>query len=127
VASGFDLASDPMCDLRTSGGFLKACQLILRLKIGGVLWAGAPCSTWVWMARGSTGRSKGNVLGRPGVKCVQEANMVISRLAILIMLAVARGAMWCVEQPLSSLMPDHPRMRLLSRLSQTLSFCTSHE
>ena len=33
-------------------------ELCLRLKPGGLLFAAPPCSTFVWMNRGTSGRSK---------------------------------------------------------------------
>lgn len=104
-------------DMRSTAGLLKAVQLTLRLRIGGLLWSGTPCSTWIFLARGSTGRSQGNPLGRTEVKCVSDANIVVARVSLLIMLAVARGASWAVEQPSSSLMPRHPRMVQLQEMS----------
>ena len=122
----FDVCHDPLHDIRRVSGFLKAVQLVLRLKVGALLWAGTPCSTWVWISRSSTGRSRGNPLGRTDQHSVSDANVTVSRVALLVLLAVARGACWAIEQPASSLMPEHPRMQMLVRLGPRLGLDWEH-
>lgn len=122
AAGQYDICKNWCMDLRTTAGMLRAVQMTLRLKIGGLLWAGTPCSTWVFLARGSTGRSQGHPLGREDTRSVSDANLVVSRVALLILLAVARGASWIVEQPTTSLMPRHPRMMQLQKMSLGLGW-----
>ena len=112
----YDLSRDANEDMLTTGGWLKALRQVLRLKIGAVLWCGTPCSTWIFLSRGSTGRSTLNPLGRPLVQCVSDANILASRVCLLCIVAFARGASWAMEQPASSLLPLHPRVQLLRRL-----------
>ena len=121
-----DICRNPLHDIRKVSGLMRACQLIMRLKVGGLLWSGTPCSTWVWIARSSTGRSRGNPLGRADQPCVSDANITASRVALLVLLAVARGCCWAIEQPGSSLLPEHPRMQMLARLGQGLRMPHSH-
>jgi len=112
-----DVELNPLHDMNKTPGILHALKLCLRLKVGGILWCGVPCSTWVFMSRGSTGRSAGAPLGRETSPAVVAANILASRVVVCILVAVARGAMWCVEQPSSSLLERHPRFRLLEQLS----------
>lgn len=109
-AQKFDLLSDE--------GMLRAVGLTLRLKVGALLFGGHPCSTFVWLSRGSTRRSASRPLGDPLCAAAQKANQMASRFSLLILLAVARGAVWLVEQPCSSLLKNHPRFSLLETLGR---------
>ena len=109
-AATFERDTSPLQDLATDNGFLDATRLVLGLKHKGLLWCGTPCSSWVFLSRGSTGRSRERPLGEEERECVRVANLLVSRVAILIYLAVSRGAVWVLEQPASSIMTCHPRM-----------------
>ena len=99
-------------------GFLRAVGLVLRLRVGGLVWGGTPCSSWVFMNRGTSKRTASNPLGDCSEPSVRLGNLLTTRFVLLVLLGVARGAMWCCEQPMSSLMPRHPRMQQLWRLGQ---------
>ena len=124
-ARGFDIINHPgysdVESITTDEGFCTALQYIRRLKTAKGLahWA-TVCSTWVWMSRGSTGRSQ-SILGNVNSEPVAEGNMQVSRMVLLIMLIVAKSARWILEQPLSSLMPDHPDMAALRPWIQVAS------
>ena len=75
-------------------------------------WFGIVCSTWVWMSRGSTGRSECFILGdamsgRP----VAEANIMVPRVMLLLRLSLALGHTVLLEQPTTTLMHLHSRMQ----------------
>ena len=44
-------------------------------------------------------------------------NLCVVRFVLLVLVAYARGCIWAVEQPGSSLMPSHPRMKMLLQLA----------
>ena len=52
----YDLCIDPRMDLLAPFGFLYALHLVLRLKPGGLLHLAPPCSTFVWINRGTSCR-----------------------------------------------------------------------
>jgi hypothetical protein len=54
---------------------ILAVQLIRRVKRGGVIVAGPPCSSWVFMNRATARRSCQNPLGDPGSMRVQVQSM----------------------------------------------------
>lgn len=56
------------------GGMLKPVQHVLRLKPGGLLHAGPPCSSWVWLNRGTSKRSDTNPEGNTKERTVLQAN-----------------------------------------------------
>ena len=52
---------------------------------------------------------------------VTYGNLMVSRCIALIHLAAARGLVWVLEQPSSSLMQYHPRFQQLIRDTQVWS------
>jgi len=90
-----------------------AVQMTLCIVSGGLLWAAPVCSSWVFMSRGSTGRSATTPLGSSSSKSATEGNIMAGRCAALAMLAALLNVKWCIEQPITSLMPKHPRMQQL--------------
>lgn len=71
------------------------------------------CSTWVFVSRGSTHRSKDNPLGDESNSKVSNANAMVVRVLLLCWLAVSIGVMVILEQPVNSLMQDHPFFQTL--------------
>jgi hypothetical protein len=103
-------------DILSIPGFLRALRLTLRLKIGGVLWTGTPCSSWTFLNRGTSQRSAERPLGNQQEVSVLRANEIVSKVALLCLVAACRHVAWSTEQPLSSLMDKHPRLVQLRRL-----------
>ena len=80
-------------DIMTQMGLLVFLQGVRRLfepwfergqcwntGVGGHLWVGAPCSSWVWVARSSTRRCRNRVKGSKKVASVRKANKLLRRL-----------------------------------------------
>eukprot|EP00435_Cladocopium_sp_Y103_P011891 s3618_g3.t1 len=108
---GFDILKNPLHDLASAEGFCIALTQTLRVKRNGVIWGGNPCSSWVWISDHSTKRrSSLGVMGDEEVPSVALTNCLAARFALLAMIAVIRGLFWCVEQPMSSLLPQCPYM-----------------
>ena len=105
-----DLSYHKGHDLLTPCGFLLALRMAEALKPGGLLWLAPPCSTWVWMARGSTGRHI-QVQGDVTLEVVVRNNALAERLVLLLEVAHLRGAHFLLEQPRSSMLWDYPAMR----------------
>ena len=53
----------PFDDINSSLGFIKALLYVMRLSDDGLFWAAPPCSTWVFMNRGTSKRSKVDPMG----------------------------------------------------------------
>lgn len=66
-------------------------------------------------SRGSTGRRLSQPLGNERAPSVQEGNLMVSRCALLILLASAKGIWWVMEQPRGSLLEHHPLMEEVFR------------
>lgn len=110
-ATGYDYLKDPyMNDINSPAGFICALTMLLTLHpTDGLLWLATVCSTWVWMSRGSTMRSLEFPLGMP-CHSTAGANQMVARCGLLIMLCMAFGCAWILEQPATSLMVMHPVM-----------------
>ncbi len=53
-----DIRDEPeLHDLLSVCGFLYGLRMTLRLKAGGLLWGGIPCSSWVWLNSKNTRRT----------------------------------------------------------------------
>ena len=76
-------------DLLSVVGFMVTLACIRRLRTGGHLWAGAPCSSFVWMSRGSTKRCRLRVRGARALSSVKKANRFLRRLCM--------GSLGCME------------------------------
>ena len=60
----YDIVLNPaLNNIMSMIGLFLLVAAVLRVKAGGTAWWGIPCSPWVWLSRGSTGRSLFNVGG----------------------------------------------------------------
>ena len=107
-----DLRIDPAHNILTPQGFVVLLTQLLRLRPGGGSFGPPPpCSTWVFMSRGSTGRSVEVPEGNWRNPYILAQDALVDRLALALHVAHAVGAYWVVEQPMSSLMWEYPSMR----------------
>jgi hypothetical protein len=81
---------------------MTAIRYVLRLKKGGCLFGGLPCSAHVWIASGTTGKKHSCPRGDMTVPATQKGNCLASRFCLLALIAVARQSYWGGEQPGSS-------------------------
>ena len=127
-AASFDIVNDSVSqNLLTDMGFLHAINLALRVKpLQGFTWWATVCSTWVWMCRNTTARSRKRPLGDVSLKCVRDANTMVSRMVALVLLCSARFVGYVIEQPTTSIMCCHPRMALLEALASQLPHIVSY-
>ena len=81
--------------------------------IGGLCWMAFPCSSWVFISRGSSKRSRLRPQGRRRYAKVVEANRLARRVVYAARYVEKKGAYWVLEQPVSSLVYEYPPMRSL--------------
>lgn len=142
--AAFDITYDDIfMDMNKPEGFAHAVYQIMRLVPGSSLTLAPVCSTWVFMwlgntvchiyrlfglfaltcfavrSRGSTHRTKTVPLGNQDAPSVQAGNLMVSRCALLCMLASSMGVWWVLEQPRGSLLEYHPDMQKLFKLVRT--------
>ena len=104
----YDIVLNPaLNNIMSMVGLFLLVAAVLRVKAGGTAWWGIPCSPWVWISRGSTGRSLFNVGGN-GSKYVRMHNELADRCAALIELCLERSVDVIVDQPLSSILFKWP-------------------
>ena len=105
-----DLSYHRAHDLLTPVGFALALEMAEAIKPGGLMWLAPPCSTWVWMARASTGRHI-QVEGDITLETVVRNNALAERVALLLEVVSLQGGYWLLEQPRSSMLWDYPAMK----------------
>ena len=84
MSFGFEVTYSRHMDLMTGLGWLVLLNAARKLRPGGLLWAGCPCSTWVWLSRGLTGRSRLRVRGHAR-RATLVANRLIRRLCYVLL------------------------------------------
>ena len=69
-------------------------------------------------SRGSTHRTASNPMGS-GVGTTGLRNIMVGRVCILLVLALAKQAWWCLEQPKGSLLEGHYLFQAMLKLKHT--------
>ena len=124
---GYELLKDPSSmDLLSPEGLGLALGVALRIRRGGYCHFAPVCSTWVWMSRWSTGRTEIAPLGEAAT--CHDANVMTSRVILLVYILIARGVWVTLEQPTSSLMryrqPEIPNQSQIDPNSFTLHYAS---
>ena len=101
--------------LDTTGYSNMICH-VLNLRPGSGAWVAPVCSSWVYMSRGSTGRTKSNPLGWIQYESVVNQNILVARTVLLLLLCQTRKIWWCMEQPTGSLLERHPLFQQFLKL-----------
>ena len=84
VGTTFDINNGPSQDINSDIGFLLALALCLRIRACGLCWFAPLCSSWVWVATGSTLRSLAHPGGLLPSASVTYGNKMVSRCVLLI-------------------------------------------
>ena len=111
----FDIHVEPSHDILSAIGIAVAVKIALSVAPGGVVWFGVPCSTFVWIARGHTRRSRQEPLGDTSRADVRRANRIARTVVVLCRVLAKRGVYFVMEQPAGSLLWWTPCMRLAAR------------
>ena len=109
-----------ICYLRT--GLLLLIQAVMRLKRGGYLHAGVPCSAHVWIARNHTKKTYEDPRGDPTSPACAKGNAIASRTCMILLLACVRECWYSVEQPGSSMLLYMEMMAHVLNKPQTFGF-----
>jgi hypothetical protein len=102
-------------DILSDRGFATLVFLVLSLRRGGFKLAAPVCSTWTWINRFTSGRSKSVPLGDLTKKQILAANCMVSRVVLITMMCIWKKVFVIVEQPCLSLLQEHPRFAALCR------------
>ena len=117
VRQGFDICREPVLeDLCGIYGFMVALRCILRLKRSSLMFTALPCNSWIFLSSG-THRRTGNIFGQP-YPFVITGNILATRCAALISVAICRSVTWFLENPKSSKCKDWPYFRTVLSLAE---------
>ena len=103
-----DVRTAPTHDVLRPEGLVLLLDCVLSLEPCCVLWCAPPCSTWVFLSRGSTHRSKERPEGDVSNEYVLAQDALVERLALVLEVATIKGVWWILEQPANSLMWEYP-------------------
>lgn len=99
-----DIRDSRHLDWLTTWGFLITLQGLRHMAKHGLAWFAPPCSSWIWLSRGSTHRSGLNPRGNRRYRKVRDANRIARRLLYLLEYLVQKSCYFAVEQPMTSLL-----------------------
>ena len=122
-AIAFDKLYGEHMNILTPVGLALIVLLVLRIKVGGLLAAGPQCSSWVWLCRKVTKRSKKNPLGANSCQSVLDGNATNSHMALLCYLGSLLSWDWLIEQPQSSLFFETQMMKAVKESIANVSTC----
>ena len=88
-------------DLLSLAGFQNTLSHVLRVRSGGLIVAGPPCSMFVFISQSVHKRSQ-NPAGDTSNWKTTMANRLVINLSILLVIAAARGVYMVLEQPSGS-------------------------
>lgn len=100
--SVFEINNDPVDNFFTETGFLKAIQLISRLRPGGLLHMGPTCSSFVFPNSSNCKRSSGKWEGNTSYAPVAQGNLEAQMACFFFFLAYAWEIEACIENPAGS-------------------------
>ena len=100
-------------DLSTVQGLRKwvVAMRFIQLPYGcksGVAWFSPECTSWVWVCRSRSRRSRANTYGDLAVPMVIDGNTCAERIAVLGLLLAVWDRTFTIEQPTTSILFDHP-------------------
>jgi hypothetical protein len=96
---------------------VNAVRLIVHAKPRAIVHWATVCSSWVRINKATSGRTVANPLGCTRHAYVAQANVMVSRCALLILFGMCLSLDFILEQPGTSLMFEHPRIRQLQELA----------
>ena len=112
-AYGYDIDNHigDQCNWLSSIGFVHALCCAIQLEHGAFSMNAPVCSTWGWINRATSGRTVCFPAGNVAAPSVAHANVMVSRMVIMLRILTAMGVWWVLEQPAGSFMFRHRRMQ----------------
>lgn len=109
-----DLSMSKAHNILEYTGFALFIQAFLELVPMAMVFIGLPCSTFVFMSRGTTKRYAENAwLGNEDLACVRAANIIAKRVVMLCKMLTLRLVQYVIEQPMTSCFFDMQCFRKL--------------
>ena len=116
-AAVFDIRRHKVMEsMLTAEGLLSALSMAHQtLPFGLNHWA-TVCSSWIFLVRGSSGRSIAQPLGTTSIKWVHEANTMAARVSLLMVVCLCLFQTTIHEQPQTSLLHRTPFFRWMQQV-----------
>lgn len=105
-----DIDIDPRDDILEPLGFIRHLYACMNIAPGGLAFIGIVCSSWIAINRGTSGRSQADPLGRVQYPSVARANLMLSRVCLLLTVIMHNRGHLVIENPVSSLIEYAPRL-----------------
>ena len=106
------LVNPEFMDILSPKGFVYALLLALKCKtMESFAMLATVCSTWVFINRGTSGRSLWRPMGDEWKPSVKAANIMVARMVLVKYLLEAKRIFWILEQPQSSIQIEHDRLQ----------------
>lgn len=110
TAAAVDCDYGDHMDINSDIGLALLIILALRVVVGGLIFMGPQCSSWIWMCRSISKRSASDTTGDTSRQFVVDGNRLNSRCGLVCAIAHMMGVHWVIEQPGSSLFFESPPM-----------------
>ncbi|CAE7328496.1 unnamed protein product [Symbiodinium sp. CCMP2592] len=110
----YDVLSSKSMDLNSAFGWTLALNMVRHVVATGLIWFGIPCSTWIFMSRGSCRRTWFVPQGMGSARC-RNGNRLCRRMCYLLRYAVAKKLYFVIENPTSTLLWQYGPLRKLLR------------
>ena len=124
VAIPYDYVSDNMLnDFNSDAGFMVAFFHALDLRLGAGSLIGVVCSSYGYPNSGTANRDAANGLGATEHLYIRQANKMVARAVILIVVLQAKGIFWILEQPCGSRLEFHPAFQWLANIMAIYRTC----
>jgi len=109
TATALDLKYGQECNILGDLGYLNHVMKIVQTDVG-VLFAPV-CSSFGGINRATSKRSKAKPLGNQSLKYIKDANLMATRVVLLMWLCTATGLAFVLEQPQGSTLEMNPRFQ----------------
>ena len=111
----YEIEREPVFEnLDTDLGFLRCLNLCMRLVPFGLWYGAIPCCSFIFLSMATHQRTSENPWGAPQ-EFVYTSNCIASRYCLLALIAIIRGCVWCIENPLRTYVDLLPPVQLLLR------------
>lgn len=102
---GYDITNDEIYEnCLTLEGVQFFLMMLVRVAVGGVVWLGPPCCSWIWLTRSKSKRTRSQPEGNVHDPWVRQHNCIADFVAKVILVCHERGIYFIIEQPLSSVL-----------------------
>ena len=130
-SKAIDIKLDQGHDITSRAGFFTIFMACLSIKARGLLLAGPPCNLYIFLYHKRS--LANNFLGDTSNAKVRLSNLIVANMSLILGACIPRGVKILLEQPMNSVMYQHPSIVALTREQQgeapvwsSISTCMGH-